>query len=169
MSANLVLLITGGVLIAAGVYLLLERSIMRILAGILLAGNGVNLLFLVAGGAAGEAPILGSDGTRSDPLQQAMVLTAIVISLAVAAFLVALSYRSFQLEGNDEVADDLEDAIVRRRADDDLTSEGFDDAIVEVADTEAGGVESQASEVEGLPHRLPDGSHDDGEDEGRTR
>ena len=43
-------MIVTGVLIAAGVYLMLERSLTRILIGVLLAGNGVNLLFLVASG-----------------------------------------------------------------------------------------------------------------------
>ena len=64
----------------------------------------------------------------SDPLPQAMVLTAIVIGLALTAFMLAMSYRSWQLNGNDEVQDDREDrrialdaardAIAERRADD---------------------------------------------------
>ena len=45
----------------------------------------------------------------SDPLPQAMVLTAIVITLGVAAFLLAMAYRSWQLQGHDEVQDDVED------------------------------------------------------------
>ncbi len=49
----------------------------------------------------------------SDPLPQAMVLTAIVITLGVTAYLLTLAYRSFQLHGNDEVADDVEDAAIR--------------------------------------------------------
>ncbi|SDR75188.1 Na(+)/H(+) antiporter subunit C [Agrococcus carbonis] len=128
MTPTLILAIAGGVLLAAGVYLLLERSLMRILAGVMLAGNGVNLLFLVASGPAGAAPLVG-EGAESiaDPLPQAMVLTAIVISLATGAFLLAMSYRSFQLEGHDEVADDVEDAIVRRRAEADLSSEAYID------------------------------------------
>lgn len=141
MTPTLVLAIAGGILIAAGIYLLLERSLMRILAGVMLASNGVNLLFLVSSGPAGLAPVVGEDPELiADPLPQAMVLTAIVISLATSAFLLAMSYRSFQLEGHDEVADDVEDAIVRRRAEADLSSEGF----VEHAqdgddDTESGG------------------------------
>lgn len=126
MTPTLVLAIAGGILIAAGIYLLLERSLMRILAGVMLASNGVNLLFLVSSGPAGLAPVVGEDPELiADPLPQAMVLTAIVISLATSAFLLAMSYRSFQLEGHDEVADDVEDAIVRRRAESDLSSEGF--------------------------------------------
>jgi multicomponent Na+:H+ antiporter subunit C len=140
-TPTLVLAIAGGVLIAAGVYLLLERSLMRILAGIMLAGNGVNLLFMVSGGSAGLAPIVGNPQSEiSDPLPEAMVLTAIVISLATGAFLLAMSYRSFQLEGHDEVADDVEDAIVRRRAEADLSSEAHVELTPEAQpDTESGG------------------------------
>ncbi|GAA1416856.1 Na(+)/H(+) antiporter subunit C [Agrococcus citreus] len=141
MTPTLILAVAGGVLIAAGVYLLLERSLMRILAGVMLAGNGVNLLFLVSAGPAGLAPIVGEpEGDIADPLPQAMVLTAIVISLATSAFLLAMSYRSFQLEGHDEVADDVEDAIVRRRAQADLSSEAYSDLAPEAQpDTESGG------------------------------
>jgi len=90
MSANLVLAITAGVLVAAGVYLMLERSLTRILLGVLVTSNGVNLLFLVAAGEAGSDPIIGlSTKEMSDPLPQAMVLTAIVITMAVAGFAVA--------------------------------------------------------------------------------
>ena len=141
MTPTLILAIAGGVLIATGVYLLLERSLMRILAGVMLAGNGVNLLFLVSAGPAGLAPIVGEPESEiADPLPQAMVLTAIVISLATSAFLLAMSYRSFQLEGHDEVADDVEDAIVRRRAQADLSSEAYSDQAPEAQpDTESGG------------------------------
>ncbi len=128
MSANLVLAITAGVLVAAGVYLMLERSLTRILLGVLVTSNGVNLLFLVAAGEAGSDPIIGlSTKEMSDPLPQAMVLTAIVITMAVAGFVLALAYRSFQLHGHDEVADDVEDARIRELADADVTSESYED------------------------------------------
>lgn len=141
MTPSLVLAIAGGALIAAGVYLLLERSLMRILLGVMLAGNGVNLLFLVASGPAGLAPIVGEPRDEiADPLPQAMVLTAIVIALATSAFLLAMSYRSFQLEGHDEVADDVEDSIVRRRAQADLSSEAHvEPSVGGDDDTESGG------------------------------
>ena len=109
-APNVALLVAVAVLVAAGVYLLLERSLSRIVVGAILVGNGVNLLILVAGGAAGRPPIVGeSDGTASDPLPQAMVLTAIVITLGLTAFLLAMAYRSWQLERHDEVQDDVED------------------------------------------------------------
>ncbi|MBK7822342.1 MAG: Na(+)/H(+) antiporter subunit C [Tessaracoccus sp.] len=128
MSANLVLAITAGVLVASGVYLLLERSLTRILLGVLLTSNGVNMLFLVAAGKPGSPPIIGlSDGDVSDPLPQAMVLTAIVITMAVAGFVLTLAYRSFQLHGHDEVADDVEDARIRELAEADVASESYED------------------------------------------
>ena len=118
MSPNLTLVVVIGVLVAAGVYLLLERSLSRVLIGLVLIGNGVNLSFLVAGGAAGGAPIVGTTpvGEMSDPLPQAMVLTAIVITLGMTAFLLALAYRSWQLHRHDEVQDDLEDRRIARIA-----------------------------------------------------
>jgi multicomponent Na+:H+ antiporter subunit C len=129
MSPNLTLVLISGLLVAAGVYLMLERSLTRILVGVLLASNGVNVLFLVASGAAGGAPIIGVTDPQdmSDPLPQAMVLTAIVITLGVTAYLLALAYRSFQLNGHDEVADDVEDAAIRRLAEADLASDSYDE------------------------------------------
>ena len=128
MSPNLTLVLISGVLVAAGVYLMLERSLTRILVGVMLASNGVNVMFLVASGAAGGAPIIGVTPQQemSDPLPQAMVLTAIVITLGTTAFLLALAYRSFQLNGHDEVADDVEDAAIRQLAEADLASDSYD-------------------------------------------
>ncbi|MEW9550741.1 Na(+)/H(+) antiporter subunit C [Nonomuraea sp. NPDC050783] len=102
-------------LLAAGVTLLLERSLVRVLAGVIMLGNGVNLLIVTAGGNAGRPPFVGTPG-MADPLPQAMVLTAIVITLGVTAFLLALVHRSWQLGGSDEVQDDTEDRRVRLRA-----------------------------------------------------
>ena len=119
MSPNIVLVVTIGVLFAAGVYLLLERSLSRVLIGVILIGNGANLLFLVAGGAAGPpADRRARRPTRqmSDPLPQAMVLTAIVITLGMTAFLLAMAYRSWQLHRHDEVQDDVEDRRIARLA-----------------------------------------------------
>jgi multicomponent Na+:H+ antiporter subunit C len=103
------------VMITAGVTLLLERSLVRVLAGVIVLGNGVNLLIVTSGGNAGGPPFTGTTGT-ADPLPQAMVLTAIVITLGVTAFLLALVHRSWQLTGTDEVQDDTEDRRVRLRA-----------------------------------------------------
>ncbi|GAB7038204.1 MULTISPECIES: Na(+)/H(+) antiporter subunit C [Catenuloplanes] len=110
MTPNLVYIVLVGVLFAAGVVLLLERSLTRILVGVILLGHGANVLIL-SGGRAGGPPIVGTvaDEEMSDPLPQAMILTAIVITLAVTAFLLALAYRSRDITGHDEVQDDAED------------------------------------------------------------
>lgn len=118
MTPSLTLVVVIGVLVASGVYLLLERSLSRVLLGVLMLGNGVNLLFMVASGRAGKAPIIGSaePSEMSDPLPQAMVLTAIVIALGMVGFVMSMAYRSWQLNGHDEVQDDLEDRRVARKA-----------------------------------------------------
>lgn len=118
MIPNLSLALLAGVLFGSGVVLLLSRSLTRSLLGVLLMGNGVNVVFMVASGAPGRAPIIapeeaattviGPDGI-SDPLPQAMVLTAIVITLAVTGFVLALVYRQWQLADSDNVEDDAED------------------------------------------------------------
>lgn len=114
---NLLLVLVIGVLFGTGVTLLLERSLTRVLLGVILIGNGANLLIL-NGGVPGGAPIVGvtSDARMSDPLPQAMALTAVVITLGVTAFLLAMAYRTQQLAGDDEVQDDLEDRRIVRRA-----------------------------------------------------
>ncbi|NUP74946.1 MAG: Na(+)/H(+) antiporter subunit C [Sinomonas sp.] len=115
MSPNLTLLIISGVLFACGIYLLLERSLTRVLLGLLMLTNGANLLLLTTGGNSGGAPVYekGTDPRAyTDPLPQAFVLTSIVISFAVTGFMLALIYRTWQLGRADEVADDLEDRRV---------------------------------------------------------
>lgn len=159
MTPNIVLVAVVGVLVACGVTLVLERSLTRILVGFVLIGNGVNVLFLLVSGKAGSAPIVGaSDGPMSDPLPQAMVLTAIVITLGTTAFGLALAYRAWQLLGHDDVQDDVEDDLIRRRATLDEPSTSFDD------------IESGLPEEEGAdtgpetPQRAVDASYETGAD-----
>jgi multicomponent Na+:H+ antiporter subunit C len=106
-----------GLLYAVGTYLLLQRSLTRIVLGLALMGHGANLLLLFAGGAPGRAAIVGTGaGPVADPLPQALALTAIVITFGVTAFLLALAYRSWQLRHDDEVEDDLEDRRIAEHA-----------------------------------------------------
>jgi multisubunit Na+/H+ antiporter MnhC subunit len=111
MIPNLTLALVAGVLFGTGVYLLLARSITRALLGIVLLSNGANILLLVAAGPAGEAAFFGAapESEMTDPLPQAMVLTAIVITLGMTAFILALAHRSWQLSQTDIVPDDVED------------------------------------------------------------
>lgn len=117
MSLPLVALI--GVLFGAGTYLMLHRTITRLVIGIGLMGNGVNLLLITSGGRPGTAPIIGEDGTFTDPVPQALVLTSIVIGFALQAFLLALAWRNWTLDGNDEVEDDISDRRLARHAEPD--------------------------------------------------
>ena len=138
MTPNVLLVVVVAALVTAGVYLLLERSLTRVIIGLVLVGNGVNVLFLIAGGAAGGAPIVGATRPEdmSDPLPQAMVLTAIVITLGMTAFLLAMAYRSWQLNRHDEVQDDLEDRRIGREHAEPV---GLDPGADDEADDETGG------------------------------
>jgi multicomponent Na+:H+ antiporter subunit C len=115
-TSYLVPLIMIGGLTSTGVYLLLERNLTRMLLGLLLISNAINLLLLTVGGPSGNPPIRGrtSDGqtNTADPLAQGMILTAIVITFGIAAFVLALTYRSYRLTTAEEVGDDPEDARV---------------------------------------------------------
>ncbi|GER22366.1 hypothetical protein NCCP1664_08630 [Zafaria cholistanensis] len=115
MTVNVTLLAVMGVMFATGIYLLLERSLTRVLLGIVLIGNGANLLLLATGGIPGLAPLYvegAPAGAYSDPLPQALILTAIVITFAVTALLLAIIYRSWVIARRDEVVDDVEDRRV---------------------------------------------------------
>jgi multicomponent Na+:H+ antiporter subunit C len=105
-----VMVVVVAVLYGTGAYLLLQRNLSRIVIGLALLGHGANLLLLMAGGRAGEAPIAGETGVQyADPLPQALALTAIVITFGVSAYLLAMAYRNWVLTESDEVEDDVED------------------------------------------------------------
>lgn len=104
MNMPLALVAIMVVLYACGVYLLLDRSLTRVLLGFLLVGNATNLLLFLTSGSFGAAPISGEvDASEmSDPLPQAFILTSIVITFGVSAFMLALIYRSWRLARQDE-------------------------------------------------------------------
>lgn len=120
MTTNLVLSLAAGCLVGCGVFLLTARGVVRALLGFLLIGNGINVLFIIASGRPGRAPIVGagagSEAEMADPLPQALVLTAIVITLAVTAFVMALGYRNAVVTASDAIVDDTEDMRVIARA-----------------------------------------------------
>lgn len=124
----LVLVAVMVVLYAGGVYLLLDRSLTRVLLGFLLVGNATNLMLFLMSDGFGVAPIAGTADAdeMSDPLPQAFILTAIVITFGVSAFLLALIYRSWRLAREDEDtmpddAGDLELAAGAELASDEVT------------------------------------------------
>jgi len=113
---TILLALVAAALFACGSWLLMQRRLSRIIIGIGLLGHGANMLLITAGGDGGAAPLIGADrAPYSDPLPQALGLTAVVITFGVTALLLALGFRSWQITGDDRVEDDLEDRLVERR------------------------------------------------------
>ena len=113
-------------LFGIGTYLVLQKKLSRILIGLALISHGGNVLMLTAG-KRGIAPLVGrGDSSRfSDPLPEALALTAIVITFATSALLLALAYRSWRLTEDDDVEDDPTDRVVAEEgfADPEVTDE----------------------------------------------
>lgn len=97
--------ILAGVLISVAIYLLLSRSMIRIILGSAVLSHAVHLLLMVMGGLKkGSVPLIGEgSGEYTDALPQALILTAIVISFAVTAFLLVLAYRAYEEAGSDDL------------------------------------------------------------------
>lgn len=117
---NVLLAAAAGALFAIGTYLVIQRKLSRIIIGLSLMTHGANVLFVLSG-RRGDPPLVGTSPSTSfsDPLPQAMALTAIVISFGVTAFLLALAYRSWIITDDDEVEDDVTDRLI--------STTGFDD------------------------------------------
>lgn len=99
-----------GVFFAGGIYLILSPRLVRIMLGISIFSNGVNLLIFTAGRLTEAAPPILLDGglqrpTMANPLPQALILTAIVISFSIFAFLLVLTFRAYQSLKTDNVDD----------------------------------------------------------------
>lgn len=97
--------ITIGVLFTIGVYLLLSKSLLRIILGTSFLTHGVHLLLLTMSKLkTGAPPLLGEEAqSYTDPLPQALILTSIVISFGVTSFLLVLAYKSYQKLGTDDM------------------------------------------------------------------
>jgi multicomponent Na+:H+ antiporter subunit C len=91
----LLISITIAGLFGTGAYLMLKRDLIRLIAGMILLGNAANVFIMASALRRGEAAILPTDDQMADPLVQAMVLTAIVISFATAALALVLVYRVY--------------------------------------------------------------------------
>lgn len=148
MTMPLVLVALMVVLYACGIYFMLDRTLTRLLLGFLLVGNATNLLIFLMSGSFGSAPFVGKAAAEemSDPLPQAFILTAIVITFAVSSFFLALIYRSWRLaqDHDDTVQDDetdLERATAAELSVDEVTDEGLAEA-PELSDDDADDSES---------------------------
>lgn len=97
------------VLFTSSIYLMLSRNTQRVVIGFIILSNAVNLLVIAASGAPADAvpPLVDSElsGIYMDPLPQAFLLTAIVIGLGTAAFLLAMAARAHRELGTDELHD----------------------------------------------------------------
>ncbi|WP_029042652.1 Na+/H+ antiporter subunit C [Cucumibacter marinus] len=91
-----------GVFFTVSIYMLLSRSLIRMLLGITILGNGVNLMIFTVGRLTREVPPIVPDGLVqpatdiANPLPQALILTAIVIGFALFSFLLVLTYRAYE-------------------------------------------------------------------------
>ncbi len=93
-----------GALVTGGVYLALRPRLFSVLLGITLLSYAVNLFLLASGGLTIEAaPLTDGPGPYADPLPQALILTAIVISFGMTAFLIVLAMRAMSERGHDHV------------------------------------------------------------------
>lgn len=101
-----------GCLYAAGIYMMLRRSLFKLIIGLVLISHGANLLIFTAGGLTrAQPPIIAPEAAglaepAADPLPQALILTAIVIGFGVVAFALVLFHRAYQTIGSDD-SDDL--------------------------------------------------------------
>jgi multicomponent Na+:H+ antiporter subunit C len=109
MHALLAILIGG--LFAAAIYLILRRSLAKLIIGLSLLTSATNLLILTVGGLTrARPPLVPVGATRpdepfADPIPQALILTAIVIGFGVLAFMMALAYRTYNVVGSDDLDD----------------------------------------------------------------
>jgi multicomponent Na+:H+ antiporter subunit C len=106
---ELILSILVGVLFAAALYTMLRRSIVRLAIGLTLLAHAANLLIFTVSGVTRAGPPIVPEGEQvpvgafADPVPQALILTAIVISFGVLAFLLVLVKRVYQTVGSDDI------------------------------------------------------------------
>ena len=113
----LLLALLVGLMYAASLYMILRRSIVKLIIGLALLGNAANLLIFASGmlnpaGIRGKPPLIPEDEytltgqvaqTVADPLPPALILTAIVISFAIVSFAAVLVKRAYQEVGTDDL------------------------------------------------------------------
>ena len=100
-----VMAIVIGILFMAAIYLILSRSLIKVILGTGLLSHGAHLLILTMGGLGGTSPPVLADGVTdyADPLPQALILTAIVISFGVTAFILVIAYRTYAVHKTDNM------------------------------------------------------------------
>ncbi|QSG06016.1 sodium:proton antiporter [Halapricum desulfuricans] len=98
-----VLAVVLGLLFALGTFLILRRDVVRVVWGVTILSQAANVYLVTMGGLAGSVPFVGHGGgeatATTDPLVQALVLTAIVIGFGTTAFSLVLTYRVYEEHG----------------------------------------------------------------------
>ena len=108
---EILLAITVGALYAAGFYMILRRSLVKVIIGLALLGHAANLLLFTVGGLTrGQVPLIPASGALpdkmyADPLPQGLILTSIVIGFAMQAFALVLFKKVYQTVGSDDLDD----------------------------------------------------------------
>lgn len=102
--AELVLAVFAGVMFSCGTYLMLRRDMIKLIMGTLIFSQAANVYLVSMGGFTGKAPVLSHGGRHgnvasTDPLVQALVLTAIVIGFGTTAFALVLAFRVYEEHG----------------------------------------------------------------------
>jgi len=99
------MIIISGVLYSIGTYLMLSKTLLRIILGTALLSHATHLMLLaVSGLKKGAVPLIAATGTKyTDPLPQALMLTSIVITFALTAFILVLAYRTYLVSGTDDI------------------------------------------------------------------
>lgn len=99
------MIIVAGVLFGVGTYLMLSKNLLRIILGLSLFSHGAHLMLLsVSGLKKGAAPLLGEEAASyTDPIPQALMLTSIVITFALTAYVLVLGYRTYIELGTDDL------------------------------------------------------------------
>lgn len=106
---QVLLAIAIGLLYAAGIYMILRRSLVKLIIGLILLGNGVNLLIFLLGRITKGSPPIIEDGMKTfegayaDPVPQALILTAIVISFGLQSFAIVLIKRVYKVVKTDDM------------------------------------------------------------------
>lgn len=104
---ELVMAVTLGVLFAVGTFLVLRRDVVRVVWGVIIIGQAANVYLVTMGGIGGRVPVLRHEahGGITDPLVQALVLTAIVIGFGTTAFALVLTYRVYEEHGTIDLSE----------------------------------------------------------------
>lgn len=99
------MIIIAGILFTVGTYLVLSKGLLRIILGISLFSHAAHLMLMAINGLKkGAAPLLGEEAAAyTDPVPQALILTSIVISFALTAFVLVLGYRTYVELGSDDM------------------------------------------------------------------